>query len=147
MGRRLASVSRPGCWCADSPTRPSSVRSAVYERSPRVRPHVEGSPRGSGAIACTPGAPLLRRLRRFGVHLAFLGGHLPDDERPGVHLAIELALALLLALLVALFGCRHGIPSSSLAENHTPRLPRVRLSAVDGNGAGATDASTMRAWC
>jgi hypothetical protein len=66
------------------------------------------SPSGSGAIARTPGASLVRGLRRFGVLLAFLGGHLPDDERPGVHLAIELALSLLLALLFALLGCCHG---------------------------------------
>jgi hypothetical protein len=87
--------------------------------------------RGSGAIARTTSAPLFCRLRRFGVLLAFLGGHLPDDERPGVDLAIELALPRLLALLLSLLGCRHAFPSSSVTQNHTPRWFTVRLSNVD----------------
>ena len=62
----------------------------------------------SAALARTTGVPLRGRLRRFGVLHALLDGHLPHDERPGVHLAIEVALPLLLALLLAFLWCRHG---------------------------------------
>jgi hypothetical protein len=64
--------------------------------------------RASAALTRTTGVPLRGCLRRFGVLRALLGGHLPHNERPGVHLAIELALPHLLALSLAFLGCRHG---------------------------------------
>ena len=56
----------------------------------------------SAALAArTTGLPFGGRLRRLGVLLALLVGHLPHDERPGVDLAIEVALPIQLALLLA----------------------------------------------
>jgi hypothetical protein len=83
----------------------------------------------SAALARTTGVALSGRLRRFGVLLALLGGHLPHDERSGGHLAIEVALSLLLALLLAFLWCRHRSSLLVSQSNDTPRLsvyPRVR---------------------
>ena len=86
----------------------------------------------SAALARTTGVPLRGRLRRFGVLHALLGGHLPHDERPGVHLAIEVALPLLLAMLLAFLWCRHGF---SLVVCQSQRYASVVLlpaAQVDG---------------
>src|SRR5215210_458728 len=89
----------------------------------------------SAALARTTGAPLRGRLRRFGVLHALLGGHLPHDERPGVHLAIEVALPLLLALLLAFLWRRHGTCLLVSQSNHTH--PVVLLRAAE-NALGST---------
>jgi hypothetical protein len=86
----------------------------------------------SAALARTTGVPLRGRPRRFGVLHALLGGHLPHDERPGVHLAIEVALPLLLAMLLAFLWCRHGF---SLVVCQSQRYASVVLlpaAHVDG---------------
>ena len=68
----------------------------------------------SAALARATRLPLGGSLRRFGVLGAFLGGHLPDDERTVIDLAVEVALPFLLALLLAFLGCRHVCLSSPL---------------------------------
>jgi hypothetical protein len=80
-------------------------------------------------------------VSRFGVLLAFLGSHLPDDERPGLHLAIELALPLLLALLLALLGCRHRFSlvvacrQRYASVSEFPAIHQVGFSAPETAGA------------
>src|SRR5215218_1943514 len=78
----------------------------------------------SAALARTTGVPLRGRPRRFGVLPALLGGHLPHDERPGFHLAIEVALPLVLAILLAFLWCRHGF---SLVVSQSQRYASVVL--------------------
>src|SRR5687767_13417634 len=81
-------------------------RYAATRRAPRPMRFRCGSAR-AGRVARAPRVAIRRTSRAP-------RGHLPDDERPGLHLAIELAQPLLLAPLLALLGCRHRSPSSSV---------------------------------
>ena len=68
-------------------------------------------------------------LGGLGVLGALFGGHLPDDERPVVDLAVEIALPLLLALLLAFLGCRHGVILLADREGYALQGIRQRVSA------------------
>src|SRR5215217_7970937 len=104
--------------------RDADCRDASEERLRGRTASLDARVSASAAHTRTTGVALRGRLRRFGVFHALLGGHLPHDERPGVHLAIEVALPLLRALLLAFLWCRHR---SCLLVSRSQRYASVVL--------------------